>query len=120
MNRINRANYRKPFFPKPKESVDQLILSIRKGLCWYRGYFDDELSQEDVEKPIEMFNAKAIVVGHNPQWAVKTLYNRKVFAIDVMHPKDYISNWPNKKSEGLLIKDGKYFRLLMNQKRFEL
>jgi hypothetical protein len=120
LNQINRKNYRKPFFPKPQESVDQIILSKRKGLCWYRGYFNEDLSQEEVEKGIEKFNAKSIIVGHTPQWTVKSMYNRRVFAIDVKHPKDYISNWPNKKSEGLLIKNGKYLRLLMNQKIFEL
>ena len=120
INQINRENYRIPFYPKPNDTVDQLILSNRKGICWYRGYFKDDLSQEQVEQGIKKFNAQAIVVGHTIQWTVKSLYNGKVFAIDVKHPKDYIANWPKKKSEGLLIKDGKYTRLLMNQKRFEL
>lgn len=120
INQINRDNYRKPYFPTPKKSVDQLILSKKNGVCWYRGYFDKSLTQEQVEKGIEKFNAKAIIVGHTPQWTVKTLYNRKVFAIDVKHPKDYINNWPNKKSEGLLIKGDQYTRLLMNKKTFKL
>lgn len=120
LNRINRDNYRNPYFPKPDKTVDQLVLSKREGICWYRGYFEDDLTQEQVEKGIEKFNAKAIVVGHTPQWTVKSLYNRKVFAIDVKHPKDYSQNWPKKRSEGLLIKDGQYLRLLPNQKSFEL
>ncbi len=120
LNQINRDNYRKPYFPKPDKAVDQLVLSKRKGICWYRGYFEEDLTQEQVEKGIEKFNAKAIIVGHTPQWTIKSLFNKKVFAIDVKHPKDYINNWPNKKSEGLLIKDDKYIRLLMNQKTFEL
>lgn len=120
LNKINRDNYRKPYFPKPGKEVDQLVLSKREGICWYRGYFDEDLTQEQVEQGINKFNAKAIIVGHTPQWTVKSLYNGKVFAIDVKHPKDYIKNWPNKKSEGLLIKDGKYIRLLMNQKTFVL
>ena len=57
---------------------------------------------------------KAIVVGHTLQWNVTKLYNGKVFAIDVKHPKDYSKHWPFKKSEGLLITDGNYYQLFAN------
>ena len=120
INKVARENYRKPFFPKPEDSSDQLILSTKKGLSWYRGYFDNELTQDEIDNTLEKFDAKAVIVGHTPQWTVKSLYNNKVFAIDVKHPKDYKDNWPKKKSEGLLIKDDKYIRLLNNQKTFEL
>ncbi len=120
LNQMNRESYRKPYFPKPDDSMNQLALSRRKGICWYRGYFEESLSQEQVEKGIAMFNANAIIVGHTLQWTVKSLFDRKVFAIDVKHPKDYAAKWPNRDSEGLLIKDGKYIRLLMNHKSFEL
>ena len=120
VNQINRNNYRQAYFPKPEESVKQLILSSKNGICWYRGYFKDDLSQKEVEKGLNKFNAKSIVVGHTLQWSVKKLYNGKVFAIDVKHPKDYNKNWPNKKSEGLLITEGKYHRILANGKKLEL
>ena len=120
VNHINRDNYRKAFFPKPKETVEQLITSSRKGISWYRGYFNEDLSQEDVEKGINHFNAKAIVVGHTLQWNVTKLFNGKVFAIDVKHPKDYSKHWPFKKSEGLLITKGKYFQVLANGDKKQL
>ena len=120
VNEINRANYYQSYFPKPKKSVEQLILSNQKGICWYRGYFRDDLSQEDVEKGIDKFNAKAVIVGHTVQRKVKKLYNGKVYGIDVKHPKDYNKNWPNKKSEGLLIIEGKYYRVMANGKKIEL
>ena len=120
LNQINRDNYRQSFFPKPEENVAQLILSSRKGICWYRGYFDDDLSQEEVEKGLEKFNAKDITVGHTLQWKVKKMYDGKVFAIDVKHPKDYSENWPNKKSEGLLILDERYYRVFANGSKLEL
>ena len=120
VNEINRDNYYKSYFPKPKESVEQLILSNRKGICWYRGYFNDDLSQVDVEKGIDKFNAKAVIVGHTIQRKIKKLYNGKVFGIDVKHPKDYNKNWPNKKSEGMLITNGKYYRVFANGDKKEL
>ena len=36
-----------------RQSIEQLITSSRKGICWYRGYFRENLSQEDVEKGID-------------------------------------------------------------------
>lgn len=120
VNQINRANYRKAFFPKPEETIEQLITSSRKGVSWYRGYFEDDLFQEDVERGIEKFHAKDIIVGHTLQWSVKKLYQGKVYAIDVNHPKDYSKNWPNKNSEGLLITQEKHFRLKANGQQIEL
>ncbi|WP_299107617.1 metallophosphoesterase [uncultured Tenacibaculum sp.] len=114
LNRINRANYYKRYFPKPEKNMTQTVLSTKKGICWYRGYFKDDLSQEEVEKGIEKFNAKAVVVGHTIQSTVKKYYNGKVLAIDVKHPNDYLKSWPNKKSEGLLIENNKYFTVLHN------
>lgn len=120
VNEINRKNYRKPYFPKPSKTVDQLVLSNKKGICWYRGYFNDDLSQEEVEKGIGKFEGLAIVVGHTIHRKVKKFYNGKVYAIDVKHPKDYNKNWPNKKSEGLLITEGNYFRVLANGEKIKL
>lgn len=120
VNQINRQNYSKSYYPKPEETVEQLIISNRKGICWYRGYFKDDLSQEDVEKGLKMFDATAIIVGHTIQWRVNKLYDGKVIAIDVKHPKDYNKNWPSKDSEGLLITTENYFRLKGNGERIKL
>ena len=116
INAINRKHYFKPYFPKPKKTVEQLITSNKKGVCWYRGYFKNELTQDEVEKGLNNFNAKSIVVGHTLQSKVKKLYKGKVYAIDVVHPKDYINSWPNRKSEGLLIEGEKYYRVFHNGK----
>jgi len=120
LNRINRNNYYKSFYPKPEKNIEQLVLSSKNGICWYRGYFKDDLSQEDVEKGIQKFDANAIVVGHTIQSRVKKHYNGKVFAIDVKHPNDYYKNWPRQKSEALLITQGKFFRLLSNGNKIAL
>jgi len=120
VNHINRANYRKSYYPKPKKTVEQLVLSNRKGICWYRGYFKDDLSQDDVEKGLDKFKAKTVIVGHTIQRKVKKLYNGKVYGIDIKHPKDYNKNWPNKTSEGLYISNNKYYRVLANGEKKEL
>lgn len=112
INQIVRKNYRQAYFPEPDEDNEALLLSNRTGPSWYRGYFEANLSQEEVEQGLDKFNAKAVVVGHQPQWKVNKLYEGKVFAIDVKHPRDYRGSFPPRSSEGLLIRDGKLYRVL--------
>lgn len=120
INLIVRQNYRQAYYPKNEKNLEQLLISTTKGASWYRGYFYDDLTQGEVEKGLSQFNAKAIIVGHTPQFKVKKMYNGKVFAIDVIHPKDYKKTFPPQQSEGLLIENNKYFRVLDTGKKIQL
>ncbi len=120
INKIARTNYYKPFYPKPERTKEQFLNSTQTGISWYRGYFKDDLTQEEVELGLNKFNAKAIVVGHTLQSKVKKHYNGKVIGIDVKHPKDYHKNFPNSKSEGLLIEGNNYYRVFHNGEKEEL
>jgi hypothetical protein len=82
--------------------------------------FKDNLSQEEVEKGLDKFAAKAVVVGHTLQWSVKKLYQSKVFAIDVKRPNDYESHFPPRISEGLLIEADNFYRLMSDGTRLLL
>ena len=112
INQIVRSNYRKPYFTKRERGDEEFLVSSKTGPAWYRGYFKDDLSQEDVEKGLAKFDAKSVVVGHTLQWSVQKLYQGKVFAIDVKHPNDYRVSFPVRSSEGLLIEGDDYYRLL--------
>ncbi|NQY36523.1 MAG: metallophosphoesterase [Alteromonadaceae bacterium] len=114
INQIVRENYRKPYYTKPNSGNKEFLVSSKTGPAWYRGYFKDDLSQQDIEKGLNTFNARAVVVGHTLQWSVKKLYQGKVFAIDVKHQKDYQFRFPPRSSEGLLIKGDNYYRLTEN------
>lgn len=120
INQIIRNNYPFPYYPKKEKTIEGKLISTKTGICWYRGYFKDDLSQEEVERGLDPFNAKAIIVGHTLQSEVNRIYNGKVIGIDVRHPNDYHKNWPNKKSEGLLIEGDKYFRVLHNGDKEEI
>ncbi len=120
VNQIVRSNYYKPYYPNPKKNIEQLLISSHKGIAWYRGYFKDDLTQEEVERGLNKFNAKSIVVGHTLQSKVNKQYNGKVIGIDVKHPKDYARSIPNQKSEGLLIEGKRYYRVLHNGKKKEI
>ena len=110
INSIYRKNYYQVYYRQPNEGAERLILSDQKGICWYRGYFNEDLSQADVDKPLEKFEAKAVVVGHTLQKEVTTLYNGRVIAIDIKHPKDYRNIWPSVNSQGLIVKNGQTYR----------
>lgn len=120
INKIIRSNYYKPYYPKPENTVEQFLTSTNTGISWYRGYFKDDLTQEDIERGLNLFKAKSIVVGHTLQSKVNRQYNGKVIGIDVKHPKDYHKNFPNTKSEGLLIDGNKYYRVFHNGKKEEI
>jgi len=51
---------------------------------------------------------------------VNRQYNGKVIGIDVKHPKDYQKYWPKGKSEGLLIKNDKYYRVFADGDKQEI
>ncbi len=117
VNQIIRSNYYKPYYPNPQKNIEQLLISSHKGIAWYRGYFKEALTQEEVERGLDKFNAKSIVVGHTLQPKINRQYNKKVIGIDVKHPKDYSKSIPNPKSEALLIENNEYYRVLHNGKK---
>ncbi len=112
LNQIVRSQYRKIWYPKHERSAHDLLFNTKTGPSWYRGYFKDDLTQAQVERTLSKFEANAVVVGHTPNWKVKTLFKKKVFAIDVRHPLDYRSSFPPRRSEGLRLADGKAWRVL--------
>jgi len=120
INQVIRSNYYKPYYPKKEKTIEQLLTSTKTGICWYRGYFKDDLIQEQVDRGLNKFKAKSIVVGHTLQSKVNKTYNGKVIGIDVHHPKDYHKNWPSGKSEGLLIENNKYYRVFADGDKKEL
>ena len=120
INQTIRSNYYKAYYPKTIKNNEQLLTSNKTGICWYRGYFKDNLTQEEVERGLDIFNAKTVIVGHTLQSKVNKTYNGKVIGIDVHHPKDYHKNWPSGKSEGLLIENDKYYRVFSDGKKKEI
>ena len=121
MNNIIRARYYKGYYPKKEKSNEQLLTSTDKGPSWYRGYFkDNDLTQEQVEEGLNKFNANTVIVGHTIQSKINRRFDGKVIGIDVQHPKDYHKNWPKRKSEALLIDNGKFYRVLANGEKEEM
>lgn len=120
INQIVRKNYYKPYYPKAEKNLEQLLISSHDGISWYRGYFKEDLTQEDVESSLNKLGAKAIVVGHTLQAKINRQYKGKIVGIDVKHPKDYSKSFPNQQSEGLLIENNKFYRILHDGEKKEI
>lgn len=120
INQANRDNYYHSYFPKTEKTDEQLLISNRTGIAWYRGYFKEDLTQNQINEILKKFNANSIVVGHTLQSKVNRRFDGKVIAIDIKHPKDYHENFPHTESEGLLILRDKYFRVLHNGDKIAL
>jgi len=114
INKIISNYYYLPLDSEDIAPEHRLFTQKETGLAWYRGYFKDNLTQEEVELGLEKFNAKAVVVGHTLQKRVNHQYEGKVIAIDVQHPNDDHKLWPEGHSEGLLIDGENYYRVLAN------
>lgn len=120
INQTIRSAYRQLYFTPPSVTQTSFLRSSTTGPAWYRGYFKDDLTQEQVEAPLQALGAESVVVGHTLQSKVKALFKNRVFAIDVKHPKDYLSSFPPRRTEGLLIESGTFFRLKENGERVAL
>lgn len=110
INRAIRRSYYEAVSHEPGPEID-LLISRETGPCWYRGYFRDDLPQEQIDRVLDRFGAEAVVVGHTLQTRVNRQHDGRVLAIDVMHPNDDHRLWPEGHSEGLLIQDGVYYRV---------
>lgn len=106
-----RQQYRQMFYPKKAASRGDVLSDTSKGVAWYRGYFEGDLRQDDVEKLLNKFQARAIAVGHTPVWNIKTLFDGKVYAVDVRHPLDYRWTLPARRSQALWLEADQAWRV---------
>lgn len=113
INRIIRQTYFERVGSEQSGRENGILISRETGPCWYRGYFKDALSQEQIDRVLETFAADAVVVGHTIQSRVNRRYNGKVIGIDVQHPNDDHKLWPEGHSEALLVEGGRYYRVLV-------
>lgn len=81
-----------------------------KGLIWYRGYFNDNLKDVEIDHILSQTNSKHIIVGHCSNEEVVQLFNYKIFGVD-----SSIKRGVN--GELLLIKRKKYIRKSLKGKR---
>ena len=54
----------------------------KNGPIWYRGYFNDDLTNSEIKKILSQLDIKHMVVGHCSNEEVVQLYNNKIFGVD--------------------------------------
>ena len=65
------------------KSNDVLEFLFRSnGPTWYRGFFDDEYSENSLNQLLKYFGVNRFVVGHTTQTQVLGLFDNKVIAVD--------------------------------------
>lgn len=87
MNTVGRAFYGKSNEEIINNDRAKGIFSSNVGPLWYRGYFTNDLPQSELDFITSHYNIDHIVVGHTPVKKIQKMYNNKVIAIDLKHPK---------------------------------
>jgi len=87
----------------------------KSGPLWYRGYFPEMAkdgfvvaTSEDIDAVLSFYGAKAIFVGHTAVDTVTPRFGGRVVAVQVYPHRDAASGAPI--LEGLLVKEGRFYR----------
>jgi len=78
----------------------------KEGPMWYRGYFNNLLTQRELDNLLTKYGAKQVVVGHTVVSDICTLYDEKVYAIDVKHSMMV----PNQRANALYVRGNKFMK----------
>ncbi len=84
----------------------------KKSLIWYRGYFNDDLKEEEIDEILALMDIEHVVVGHCSNKKVVQLYHQKIFGVDSSIKK-------GKYGEILWIKNNHYSRRTLTGKKKE-
>jgi hypothetical protein len=79
------------------------LYSRKHGPFWYRGYVLGNASEALVQKALNQYGAKHILIGHTLVPQVTALYDGRVLALDTKHAGGV--------SEGILFRGEKFYRI---------
>jgi hypothetical protein len=106
----NRA---RPYYARANEVFDnQLLLTIfnsNSSPFWYRGYYQQGYSEDQIDAILEHFCVNTIITGHTIVEKITTRFNGKLINVDT----DHVAG----NSEALLIRNGKFFRVFNKRKK---
>ncbi|MFZ9388445.1 MAG: metallophosphoesterase [Chitinophagaceae bacterium] len=105
LNKLVRPFYADSLMEFKNPNLDTLYSDL--GPFWYRGYYNgsNPLEKETIDRTLRQYRLKKIVTGHTVvAEKISFLYDGKVINTDVHHLGGH--------SEALLVKEGRYFRVL--------
>lgn len=88
------------------------LYSSETSPFWYRGYVEENASEEQIDQTLMMYKVKTIVVGHTLVDNVTTFYEGRIIAIDTKHADN--------NSQALLYNEGRLYRINASGRRQEL
>ncbi|MFD2200115.1 metallophosphoesterase [Shivajiella indica] len=93
------------FHPANEKQLEEIDFMLSpEGPIWYRGYFiENEVSEQGMEKILNFYKSKRMIIGHTSLPAVSKLYNGKLIAVD-SNIKEGVNG------EILIIEDGVLYR----------
>jgi hypothetical protein len=85
------------------EGKEEVLYNGKTSPFWFRKYADEDADEEILDKTLKMYSAATIVIGHTVVPYATKFYKGKVIDIDTKHADG--------KSEGILYKSGKFYRI---------
>jgi len=112
MNTLVRENIDKSLYRHPEADEKANFLMGRFSPYWYRGLvidykYYDKIKEDDLDKILDRYSVKKIVIGHTVVEDISTDYHGKVIRIDLKHGTEKNSG----KTKGLWIEDGREFQV---------
>ena len=86
-----------------------IVFNSDNSPFWYRGYYQPDASENQVNATLERFGVKTIVTGHTQVDQVTSFFNGKVINIDTNHAAG--------SSEALFISGDRYYRVTSEGKK---
>jgi len=92
--------------------VLQMLLSSEQAPFQYRGYYQQEIPEKEIDRVLRYFKVQTIVTGHTMVGQVSSFYNGKVVNVSTDHA--------NGRSEALLIRKRHFYRIDEQGKREQI
>lgn len=86
----------------------QFVLA-RTGPLWYRGYFNDEATAEDLARACKLYGVKSILVGHTIVDRITPMYDGRAIAVQV-YPGYAAARDGSPIAEAVRIEQGRMYR----------
>jgi hypothetical protein len=106
----------RPYYTHANELFEDPFLSViynsQNSPFWYRGYYQENATEEQVDRVLKYFGVKTIITGHTLTTEIGAYFNGKVINIDTDHAGG--------NSEGLLINRDRFYRVTADGRRIRL
>jgi hypothetical protein len=106
LNNLARTNFNLSKDEKNKISGEVKLLFGNDGPLWYRGYFEKNFDPKILDRTLNLFHVKNIIVGHTIVDDISQMYSGKLYPVDVDHTKENDSEM-----RAMLIEKNKFYKI---------